>query len=71
MIATLPAVQADCSHVKRYTYISARALRHEKRIANRRHRRYLNRVTRQMSFNPELFYDEPFNAPSLSSWDLW
>lgn len=71
MIATLPAVQANCSRVKRYACMSDNFIRDEKRIANRRHRRYLNRVTRSFIQDPELFDSEGFDAPSLSSWDLW
>lgn len=71
MIATLPAVQANCSRCKRYACMSDRFIRDEKRIANRRHRRYLNQVTRSFVLDPELFDDEGFCAPSLSSWDLW
>jgi len=71
MITSLPAVQANCSHVHRYVCLSAENLRATKRIANRRYRRALNRITRKFINDPELFYDEGFNAPSLSSWDLW
>jgi hypothetical protein len=71
MIATLPAVQAYTSRVTRYICASAKSIRDEKRIANRRHRRYLNRVTRSFVLDPELFDDEGFNAPTLSTWDLW
>jgi hypothetical protein len=75
MIATKPAVQKSCSHVKRFVCYSshASAIRQswEKRNANRRHRRALNRATRQMLHDPERWWSEGFNAPSLSSWDLW
>jgi hypothetical protein len=71
MIATLPAVQGNCSRVKRYACIGAKSLRDDKRNANRRHRRALNRATRRMCQDPELWWNEGFNAPSLSSWDLW
>jgi len=71
MIASLPAVQANCGRVDRYVCISPQNIRAEKRIANRRHRRYLNRVTRGFVRDPESFDDESFRAPSLSSWDLW
>ena len=71
MITTLPAVQSNCSHVKRYTYISRGALRGAKRDANRRYRRYLNQVTHGFIKDPELFESEGFDAPSLSTWDLW
>jgi hypothetical protein len=66
MISTLPAVQAFVSRV----YITDNARRVEKRIANRRHRRALNRATRRFVIDPESFDDEGFNAPSLSAWDL-
>ena len=71
MIATLPAVQANCSRVKRYACIGPKSLSDDKRNANRRHRRALNRATRRMEGDPERWWDEGFNAPSLSSWDLW
>jgi hypothetical protein len=71
MISTLPAVQANCSHVSRYACISPQTIYWEKRYANRRHRRALNRATRQMASDPDRWWDEGFNAPSLSSWDLW
>ena len=70
MIATLPAVQASCSRVHRYVCMGADTLLFFKRNANRRHRRALNRATRQMAQDPERWWDEGFNAPSLSSWDL-
>ncbi len=70
MIATLPAVQYNCKYARRLVCMSAAVVRDDKRIANRRHRRYLNRVTREFTRDPELFYDEGFNAPTLSSWDL-
>lgn len=71
MIATLPAVQAACKLAHRYVVISASCMRYEKRIANRRHRRALNRATDKMIHDPDRWWDEGFNAPSLSSWDLW
>jgi len=71
MIATFPAVQSKCSHVFRYVCRGAKGHSDDKRIANRRHRRYLNAVTRSFVNDPELFYSEDFGAPSLSAWDLW
>jgi hypothetical protein len=71
MIATLPAVQANCSRCRRYACLSDNFIRDEKRIANRRHRRALNRATREIQKDPERWWEEGFNAPSLSSWDLW
>jgi hypothetical protein len=71
MITILPAVQKNCSRCKRYACMSAKFVSDEKRIANRRHRRRLNAVTRGFIRDPELFYGEDFAAPSLSSWELW
>jgi hypothetical protein len=71
MQTTLPAVQAYCSRVRRYNCVSDRFIRREKRIANRRHRHYLNKITKTFILKPWLFDDEAFNAPSTSSWDLW
>jgi len=71
MIATLPAVKAFCSHVFRYICCGRHGHSADKRYANRRHRRALNRSTRLMCHDPERWWDEGFNAPSLSSWDLW
>jgi hypothetical protein len=71
MIATLPAVQGGCRGVRRYACIGDDTMRDYKRTANRRHRRALNRATRRMIQDPERWWDEGFNAPSLSDWDLW
>ena len=67
MITTKPAVQHSCKKVRRYVSVHASY----KRVANRRHRRYLNDVTRSFINDPELFEDETFEAPTLTSWDLW
>lgn len=71
MITSLPAVQAHCSRIRRYACMSRKTLYWEKRHANRRYRRALNNVTRTICKNPELWWSECFNAPSLSTWDLW
>lgn len=71
MIATLPAVQFNCHRHHIYCFISPQTIRYEKRNANRRHRRALNRATRMMCRDPERWWNEGFDAPSLSSWDLW
>ena len=71
MITTHPAVQSDCSHVKRYACVSSECIRDYNRIANRRHRRALNRITRSFVLNPDSFDNENFDAPTLSVWDLW
>lgn len=71
MIATLPAVQANCRGVRQCACIGDDTIRYYKRTANRRHRRALNRATRRFIHDVELWYDEGFNAPSLSDWELW
>lgn len=71
MIACLPAVQKYCTRADRFCCVTDKAMRFWKRDANRRHRRYLNQVTRSFVLDPELFDEEAFNAPTLSTWDLW
>lgn len=71
MIATLPAVQAGISHADRYICIGPVTIRYFKRHANRRHRRYLNACTRRIHHDVETWWDECFEAPSLSTWDVW
>jgi hypothetical protein len=71
MIATLPAVQANCRGLARYCSWGRSAKMNDERSANRRHRRASNRATRRMVVDPERFYDEGFNAPSLSDWEVW
>ena len=71
MITALPAVQHNIKGWHRYVCISAETLRWEKRNANRRHRRALNRATRRMCRDPEFWYDEGFSAPSFSNWELY
>jgi hypothetical protein len=70
MISTLPAVQFSIKSAWRIIKKRARTARYAKTHANRRHRRALNRATRRFTVDPERFYDEGFNAYSLSSWDL-
>ena len=55
MIATLPAVQSGASHVFRFVTRRAEGHAKDKRLANRRHRRHLNAVTRRMQRDPEHF----------------
>lgn len=71
MITTLPAVQAHVSHAPRVIVINHGGVSKLKRKANRLHRRYLNQVTRRLQRDSERWDDEPFHAPSLSTWDLW
>ncbi len=66
MITSFPAVQFN----SRWAKHSDVSFRREKRIANRRHRHYLNAVTRNFVADPESFYDEGFDAPTLTNYDL-
>jgi hypothetical protein len=70
MITSLPAVQFSCRWARRVVSNGRSARRSDKREANRCHRRALNRATRAMRVDPDRFYDETFNAPSLSDWDI-
>jgi len=70
MMTTLPAVQFGCKRARRIVTYSASQARSDKRCANRRHRRALNRATRRFVLAPEDFDNEGFNVPSLSPWDI-
>ena len=70
MITSLPSVQFSIKRAYRHIYKDAKSAKWQKTNANRRHRHALNRVTRAMTIDPERFYDEGFNAPSLSGWDI-
>lgn len=63
MIATKPAVQS-LRELRRYI---VGKIAKDKRIANHRHRRVLNRITKSFILNPDKFDNEGFNAPTLSS----
>jgi hypothetical protein len=71
MFTTLPAVQFNCKDASHFVRISGCVKRWEKRNANRRHRRALDAAVRRLTHDIERWYDEGFNAPSLSSWELW
>jgi hypothetical protein len=71
MITTLPAVQHNCKHARRFISYGPKAKHTDKRIANRKYRRILNRITNTFIYNSELFYNETFDIPSLSSWDIY
>lgn len=43
----------------------------EKTTAERRYRRFNSQATRAIEVNPDLYDDETFQAPMLTSWDLW
>lgn len=70
MITSLPAVQFSIKRAYRHIYKKAAHARWQKSMANRRHRRALARATRAMRLDPERFWSECFNAPSLSGWDI-
>ena len=71
MITTLPAVQRNCKKACRVIVYRASRKRWDKTHANRRYRRVLNESTRRCGKDPERFYSEGFNAPSLSSWEIY
>ena len=71
MITILPAVQRNCKRVHFYIRYNSDTKRWDKRHANRRYRRSLNRMTRGFCRDLELFYSEVFGAPSLSSRDIY
>jgi hypothetical protein len=71
MITLLPAVQDNIHRVCRWFRYNPDRRRWDKRHANRRARRLLNRLTRGFVRNPELFYSEDFWTPSLSARDIW
>lgn len=68
MITALPAVQWLHPRSRKYFDIYPSTA---KRMANRRHRRALNQTTRMLELDPDAFDVETFDAPSLSTWDLW
>jgi hypothetical protein len=71
MITTLPAVQYSCIRAARRFHYRAKTKRDNKRSANRRHRRVLNKLVHGFVRDPGLFDTEVFHAPSLSSWDIY
>jgi hypothetical protein len=70
MITSLPSVQFSCKRARRIVHYAPTVSHADKRRANRGHRRALNRATRLMRLDPERFYGEVFNAPSLSGRDI-
>ncbi len=70
MITSLPSVQFGCKLAYSRIRCSSRNKRLEKRNANKRHRRALNRITEKFAHDPESFFDEGFNVPSMSAWDV-
>lgn len=43
----------------------------DKHLARRRWRRSLKRIAYKFEQDEEIWYDEIFNTPNLSSWDVW
>lgn len=70
MIAPLPAVQRSIKRAYRHIHKNAKTARWQKSHANRRYRRVLNQTTHRMAVDPERFYAELFDAPSLSGRDI-
>lgn len=71
MITALPAVQYNCKRARRWINYSILSKRQDKRIANRHYRRALNRATQSFLRDPDLFYSEAFEVPSMSAHDIW
>jgi hypothetical protein len=71
MITKLPAVQHSCKYARRIVCYSPKTKREDKRYANRQYRRVLNLITRGFIRDPDSFYDEVFDTPSLSAWDIY
>ena len=69
MITSLPAVQHSCK--AGWRLVSASSTKWFKASANRRHRRALNQATRRIRRDPDGFYNESFDAPSLSAWSIY
>jgi hypothetical protein len=70
MIASFPAYQRNCKRARRVTNHSRAVNMSYKRMANREHRRFLNRITCAFARDPELFEGEDFGAPSMSNRDI-
>jgi hypothetical protein len=70
MITSLPSVQFSIKSAYRHIYKDAKSAKWQKANANRRHRHALAMTTRGFQRDPERFYDECFDAPSLSGWDI-
>jgi len=71
MITSLPAVQFSIQRAYRHVRKRARVSRMRKAVANRRFRRVLGHVVRAMRVEPDRFWGEVFDAPSLSGRDIW
>ena len=71
MITILPAVQYSCIRAARRFKYNDDTKRSNKRLANRRYRRALNQITHGFLHDPERFYSEVFDTPSLSGWDIY
>ena len=70
MNTTLPSVQYNCKKARKIVSYKQSVAKYDKNHANRRYRRFLSSKTRGFTKDVELFDNEPFSAPSLSSWDI-
>jgi len=68
MQTSKPAVQHNTKHIN--VCYSPNAKRKDKRIANRRYRHALNSTTRKLQKDSERFWNEGFNTPTFSDWDI-
>ena len=70
MINIRPAVDASCRSEKLHCKHTAEARRFEKKNAKRRHRHTFKAILRNIKDDPEIWDDESFDLPGLTSWDL-
>lgn len=73
---TQPAVRKQSLEITRFScggscFVRKKARRYWKRRANRDQRRCFQAIMRRLAHDHEEFFDEPFDVPSLDSWDLW
>lgn len=64
----ISALTQDTSHANRQA--SANNRRSWKRIANRRFRHRFEKTMRKLAIDPDEWYDEAFNVPQITDWDL-
>ncbi len=51
-------------------YMTRETRRGWKRIANRRFRHRFEKTMRKLVIDPDKWYDEAFNVPQITDWDL-
>lgn len=64
----IPSLTKDTSWACRYMTRETRRV--WKRIANRRFRHRFEKTMRKLQNDPDLYYDEAFNVPQITDWDL-